>query len=237
MDIHKIETLLRKTRQQLKWKVIYGRSPDTLIPVIKCDPGHKKHEIVFPESYDSSVANLDMLHELTHALLAETVSPAFAGGQIRFRTERGGQVWRNYVTVPVQVATDWFVDGWFMNKSPGLAKEYLGIRIGMALAPFVKSRKLPSGNLDSDRCGLALLTAQSEKYGIGSYIDDIDDDGLKTAVRLFLSVDETKPTHDALLDLKNDLVAVSTPDLLVGYDPPTHTWFLGERQGSSWSRI
>lgn len=195
------------------------------------------HYIVFPERYDSLLVKLDILHELTHALLAETISPAFSGGKLALLTERGGQIWRDHINDPVQVATDWFIDGWFMKEAPDLAKEYLAQRINEMLVPFVESRKLPTGNIGSDRFDLALLAAQSEKYRISSYVENIDDEELKRAVQVLLSVDECSPTLRSLLNVKNALVAVSNPDFCVDYDPPKHEWLLFERGNSSWSRI
>ncbi len=118
-----------------------------------------------------------------------------------------------------------------------IAPAFASIRINKILLPFVEHGIPAGGSLGDDLYPNALLAAQSEKYGIGSYIDKIDDNELKVAVQIFLSIDETKPTLEALLDLKNRLVAVTFPDFRVGYDAQGHAWLLFERQGAAWTGV
>jgi len=157
------------------------------------DWSHRKHVVRWPR--DSARAEPPFgrwLHEMAHALLAETAHPQF--GRPVFARQTAPAVRSTYVPL-FDGALDWFVQGLLMEIAPGPQGEDIDERFRQTAHMLRQGHALPSVEFVVDS-GLALASFKQYR-GL-----EIDTQGkLNLVVRSFLRTPSERPTLFALQSL------------------------------------
>lgn len=193
----KIKKLIKKYQHLLKYRVdrIHGQHIKTL--EIVTDHHQHVHRIYIP---DNDVRDIEILHEIGHATLSETVNRLFSTATIR----SNNRFVLDSLTPAIRAGDDWFVDQWLMDLAPDEeGKEiYDHYRLTM--------KRLQHGSIIGIEMaiGVSFIFAQAEKYlGIKS---DIVQPKIQLAKGVFLSEDPKKPTVTKLQNVINGLLLTYT---------------------------
>lgn len=162
------------------------------------DWARRKHVVLWPrESARAEPPFGRWLHEMAHALLAETVHPQFAGPS--FARQTAGAV-RSTYTPLFDAALDWFVQGVLMELAPGPQGDDIDERFRQTAHMLRQGHALPSVEFVVDS-GLALASFKQYR-GL-----EIDTQGkLNLVVRAFLRTPPGRPTLFGLQALCRSLM-------------------------------
>ncbi len=146
-----METLLSRFR----WPVEEEFMRDSF--EILTDPAHKTHVIYWPrESSGQEPPFNRYLHELGHALLAESVHPQF--GKPSFVRSRDSNLCVTYQPL-FDASLDWFVEQLLMEAAPGFQGPDIDARFKQTAHMLRQGQALPSVEFVLDS-GLALAAFQ-----------------------------------------------------------------------------
>ena len=188
---------IRRLRRRLGWTVREIRGGRRGYFEVTSNPRTRVHTITWPAAGDP-VRPIEVVHELIHAHLAETVHPQFSGSWFRRGTpdhQVAACVW------PCRAAGDWFVDHRLQAMCPAEfaaeVREHAGlVRRALSRTPGGIQLQVSAG----------LFYAQAEKY-LGETEKNIPA-AVSAAMRVFLSVPPESPDLPALARLINGLLAL-----------------------------
>lgn len=215
-EIASLEKVIHKLQKSLHWDVkIYvgGNKCEVL-----SSETEKCHQIKIPKKSHS--IGLDMLHELCHAFLAETMHPAFSIITFVAGTQKEHVISTAWV---FKLATDWFVDEAVFSLAPEYFRKELQ-------EDFDLINRSPHGlsQMDPDLFnGIVLVIAQSIRY----LHYQVEDNGIcAEIVRICLASDPHQPTIENLTALVNRILkslGEVTGDVLQvenQFDGEIHAW-------------
>lgn len=108
MANHKMKRTIRQMKDKLQWQVVETTNTSDVLEIIS-NPDTRVHHIYLPPA-DRDLREIEYLHELCHAYLAETVSPVFGGILVSPRILQLPKYEQECITAAVRVASDWYVD-------------------------------------------------------------------------------------------------------------------------------
>ncbi len=199
MDLKKA---ISEIRSQLSWDIKEEEKGDFFS--IDSNPISKVHSISWPskDSQFGEPTDIEVLHELVHALFVEKIHPLFSDSHFKRGTP---EHWAQAVGCACYFATDWFVDHRIFELVPEEKKEEIRMKFEF-LCESIKE-KPPSGDLFSF-ISTGLLIAQAIKY-LGMRIQTSGK--LKEVVDAFLSTDPSDPTIERLEQIVNKIIKVYSP--------------------------
>lgn len=120
-------SLIQKIQSSLKWRVSTIQH-ETRHMEITSNPVEKTHTIYVPPP-DAEWRDIEYLHELGHAYLAETVHPLFSSAYFAKGTP---DTLVQILTWPKRTADDWFVDDLLMQWCPDEERAEIEEHVDMA---------------------------------------------------------------------------------------------------------
>ena len=191
----KIKKLIKRHRNALKYSVESISSPEISTLEIKTNHSKKTHKIYIPMQ---DVRPVEILHELGHAHLSETVHPLFSTATLL--DIPSDEVLNSVLAPAIRAADDWFVDAWLIGVAPDEEKAEIESHYKMV------TRQEKGSRLElSVFTGSALIIAQAEKY-LGIKTPMTGD--IERAVKAFTSVNPDKPTVGKLQTVINGLLLI-----------------------------
>jgi hypothetical protein len=166
-------------------------------------PHRREHTIFWPAS-DSPAGpprEIELLHELVHALLCEQVHHQFSGHYFKRGTP---ETQIQIVAWACRAAADWFVDARLMKLAPDWERAEIQEHFGIVCR--VVQAGPPQGDLFF-LLSAGLMIAQAVKY-LGIQVRTAGQ--LAQVVNAFLSTPPEKPSVRALEELINKLLTVYT---------------------------
>ena len=197
----KIDQAIHDIRARLAWPVREetGESPEFQIVSY---PERREHVISWPrpDAPAGPPRQIEMLHELVHALLAEQVHHEFSGHLFKRGTSDDDI---RIVSWACRAAADWFVDGQLMSLVPEEEKAEIEEHFGLVARVFTSGRA-PHGDVFF-LLSAGLMIAQAVKF-LGTKVET--GGSLAGVVQAFLEIPPEHPTIESLLSLMNRLLAV-----------------------------
>lgn len=193
----KIKKLIKKYQNQLTYRVekIHGQHIKTL--EISTDHHQHVHRIYIP---DNNVRDIEILHEIGHAILSETVNRLFSTATIR----SSNRFILDTLTPAIRAADDWFVDQWLIEISPDEERKEIDDHYRLTMK---RAQHAPVIDIEM-AIGVSFILAQAEKYlGLKN---GIADPTIQLAKGVFLSEDPKKPTVAKLQNVINGLLSTYT---------------------------
>lgn len=197
-----MKNVISDLKSQLLWAVEEKTSPEGYFEIVS-DPFKKMHTILFPaeDSPSGPPREIELAHELVHALLAERVHHQFGGHYFKKGTP---DRWIQLVGWACRAATDWFVD--YVLFSIAAEDEAKEIAEHFEIICKIFERGTPQSDI-LFLLSSGFIIAQAIKY-LGVQVQTGGQ--LKQVVGAFLSVDPSEPSIEALVDLINSLLASYT---------------------------
>jgi len=182
----------------LKWPVEKRLWDETSLQ-ITCVTARRRHVMSIPRRGDA-VREIEFLHELAHARLAEDVHPLLATGV--FVPRPPDHVLRELVW-PTQSAADWFADALLWEWAPHACAMEIREHLGYVLATTVA--KLSNGQLFYAG---GLICAQARYWKIMPFEAP---QLLQPVIDVLLRFQPEKPTLAKMQALLNALAELTTP--------------------------
>lgn len=211
-SIHKI---IRHIESQLTWPVVRIMHEDSLD--IISDPRKRVHTIRFPaDSQTDPVRDIEYLHELAHAYLAER-EPVFCVHDFITNGFSGMTIENalKLVSDPVRITSDWFVDDLVLQWEPTEQKKYIIEHVELLRRGLADSVIFPD----------ALVLAAGHIFAQGIHYCKIKipcPEPIKQIINMFLSVDPHTPTQANFSKLFNSLLTPS--GLSATWEPSESAW-------------
>lgn len=190
------QRVLNAAASRLKWKVVMRRLLGRGSYETTSDPATRTHTILLPKDMSSDEA-FHVVHELTHAYMAERYSHLFATAYFEPGTPDSAI---RSVADAVRAAQDWFVD-WEQSKlDPGWFTDEIAYDASILYSILSGGRGVPpiySG----------LVAAQVAYHGLRVRVGPIGAIGeaLKSAL---LSIDPRSATIESLVHLADKLATI-----------------------------
>lgn len=193
-------------RSKLSWAVHEEKEGGKYFQIIS-DPVEKTHRILYPneDARSGPPRETELLHELVHAYLAETVHYLFSTNIFK----RGTDEWLiRRVTWACRSAADWFVDDILMHLIPEIEAQEIKEHLDVVLTHIHNPEMQRSTTYN---IFTAFLVAQAEKYlGLKSAVPSF----VGKITRAFLTTSPKKPALDNLVLLINKILAADTAHMV-----------------------
>jgi hypothetical protein len=209
-----LEAITNRVLQNLSWKIVQVHQ-DRDSPALYSDYRRQTHILTLPRGARvEDMPLVDLLHELGHAALAETIDPIFSAIRISQANELDHLV--TAVVLPaLNSVNDWFVEAWLMSLLPEAeARDVLStsrtVRIFSRLSPDAETFFTQTLLIAKARKYLEMPIPVVPKY----YAPVID---------AFLRTDPVKPSVDAAEGLANAILHPFLEEKLL-LDRENHEW-------------
>ena len=199
-----LNTVISRVRSSLRWPVSFVQGTERNLAIVT-NPWERTHTIEVPDDL-VDWRPIELLHELAHAYLAETVHPLLSTA---YFTPGTPDVYVTPFWWPHRVTTDWYADALLMKWCPDEAREEIleHLRYALDLAT-----KLPTPHAPDDvfyRFTGGLFYAQALKWHL--WPSQKPPPGLYCEVaETLLKVDPFKPRLNTVRTLINQLAGLVT---------------------------
>jgi hypothetical protein len=200
-----VRRALHGVRKKLKWEVVVTRQGSHFDPCgysIKSSAVKRRHELFLPPNGEGvPYDKVSELHEYVHALLTETVHPAFGNTVIGTLDDLSSV---QFVKGLINETIDWFVNAWICSHHP--AAYYKRLARNADLLNPENIEKVRSCD-PQPLWGCATLAEMAAELKTFSHWDQIIFDPMVCSMtHEFLITDVLHPTVDVAADLINRLI-------------------------------
>lgn len=197
--MNRLRAALSKIKREIRWKVMEKPTPHSFCN-ISSDSIAKQHRIGIRPDKDEYQRMLDTLHEYCHAFLCEQVDTIFS--ELSYSVGRLSDEDRWWLRECACAASDWFCDEEVNRRFPdGISSQPRRIAFSSQEDFFLKDNVLSLPVL-------ALVAAEEERY---SGVIPLVPTTMAPLVGVFLSVNPSKPSAQALTNLVNGLLSHVRP--------------------------
>ena len=220
-DMGKLRHLIDDARASLKWPVneVIGHGYFE----IHTDPHKKDHTISWPQpnSPGGVPRDIEVLHELLHAQMAETIHPQF--GSAYFKRGTPDELVA-MCELPYRAACDWFVDARLYELCPEIEGREIREHLDMTLEAIQSGRF----QHDINTFYFAALIISQAMYHLRETIRTAG--MLKKTINAFLSIPPENPTLAKLEALTNKLLKIHNISVELIEDGGIEVWQIHKKQ-------
>lgn len=201
-----LKKAIEEIRSQLKWNIREQIGKSDFF-TIDSNPFTKSHIINWPLSNSQAGPpdDIEILHELIHALFVEKIHHLFSASYFKRGTP---EIWAQVIACVCDFASDWFVEHRFYEIAPEAKKKAIKEQFNFICESFKDGP--PSNDLFTF-ISTGLLIAQVIKY---LQIQVETSGKLKELVEAFLSTDPSVPTIKGLEKMINKLIKIFSPFII-----------------------